>query len=87
MCVALTNYHIGILTLCKEDSIIKHNYYKRMTDKYCQAEAKRKANVQAQYKMRHARKKLVSNVLDKDNKNFEIPETANDNTTNQDHEE
>ena len=64
MCVALTNYHIGILPLRKEDRIIKHNYYKRMTDKYWQAEAKRKANVQAQYKTQRARKKLVSNVMD-----------------------
>ena len=87
MCVSLTNYHIGILPLCKEDCITKYNYYKPMTDKYWQAEAKRKANVQAQYKTRRARKKLVSNVLDKDNKNFEIPEAANDTTTNQDHEE
>ena len=45
MCVALTNYHIRILPLCKEDGIIEHNYYKRMTDKYWQAEATRKANV------------------------------------------
>ena len=50
MCVALTNYHIGILPLRKEDRVIKHNYYKRMMDKYWQVEAKRKANVQAQYK-------------------------------------
>ena len=50
MCVALTNYHIGILPLRKEDGVIEHNYYKRMTDEYWRAEAKRKANVQAQYK-------------------------------------
>ena len=87
MCVALTNYHIGILPLHKEYGIIKHNYYKRIMDKYWQAEAKQKANVQAQYKTRRARKKLVSNVLDQDNKNLEIPETANDHTTNQAHEE
>ena len=87
MCVALTNYHIGILPLRKEDRIIEHNHYKLMTDKYWQDEAKRKANVQVQYKTRCARKKLVSNVLDKDDNNFKIPETANDTTTNQDHEE
>ena len=50
ICVALTNYHIGILPLRKEDRVTKHNYYKRMTDEYWWAEAKRKANVQAQYK-------------------------------------
>ena len=50
MCVALTNYHIGILPLRKEDEVIKQNYYKRMTDEYRRAEAKQKANVQAQYK-------------------------------------
>ena len=87
MCLALTNYHIGILPLCKEDRIIKHNYYKQMMDKYWQAEAKRKANVQAQYKTRHARKKLVSNVMDKDDENFKILETTDDTTANQDHEE
>ena len=34
MCVALTNYHIGILLLQKEDGTIKQNYYKWMMDKY-----------------------------------------------------
>ena len=34
MCIALTNYHIGILPLRKEDGIIEHNYYKRITGKY-----------------------------------------------------
>ena len=43
--------------------------------------------VQAQYKTRHARKKLVNNVMDDDGKNFEIPEATNDSTSNQDHEE
>ena len=87
MCVALTNYPIGILPLRKEDRITKHKYYKRTTDKYWRAESKRKANVQAQYKTQLARKKLVSNVLDKDDNNFKIPDAANDTTTNQDHEE
>ena len=87
MCVALTNYHIGILPLRKEDGVIEKNYYKCMTDEYRRAEAKRKANVQAQYKTRRARKKLVNNVMDDDGENFEIPEATNDSTSNQDHEE
>ena len=71
----------------QEDGIIEHNYYKRMTDKYQQSEAKRKANVQAQCKTRRARKKLVTNVLDNNDENFEIPDTANDNTSNPDPKE
>ena len=85
--MALTNYHIGILPLRKEDGVIEQNYYKRMTDKYRWVEAKRKANVQAQYKTQCARKKLVNNVMDDNGKNSKIPEAKNDTASNQDHEE
>ena len=64
LCVALTNYHIGILPLRKEDGIIESNYYKRMIDEYRRADAKQKANVRAQYETKQARQRLVSELLD-----------------------
>ena len=87
MCVALINYQIGILPLQKEDRIIKQNYYKWMTDKYQRAKAKRKANVQAQYETKCARRKLVSSLLDNNKENFDIPKLVNDNTSNPDCED
>ena len=85
--VALTNYNIDILPLQKEDRIIKHNYYKRMMDEYQHAKAKWKANVQAQYETRRARKKLVNKLLDNNKENFEIPKSINDNTRDPDCED
>ena len=84
MCIALTNYHIGILLLCKEDRVIKQNYYKQMMDEYQWAEAKHKANVQVQYETKQARKKLVNDLLDNNKKSYDIPKSVDDNTSNLD---
>ena len=87
MCIALTNYHIGILPLLKEDSIIEKNYYKHMLDEYQQAEAKHKANVQTQYKTKQARKKLVNDLLDENKEAYDIPKSIDDNSSNSDCED
>ena len=84
VCIALTNCHIGILLLRKEDGIINKNYYKRTLDEYWQAEVKQKANVQAQYETKQARKKLVNDLLDGNKETYKIASPVDNNTSNSD---
>ena len=58
-----------------------------MSDEYQWAEAKHKANVQAQYETKQARKKLVNELLDDNKEAYDIPKSIDDNTSNLDCED
>ena len=86
LCVALTNYHVTILPLCKEDGIIKTNYYKRMMDEYNRLQRKRKMSVRAQYEQKRARQRMVNELLDDAQEAHDIAGPVEDDPGNPDRE-
>ena len=86
MCVALTNYHVTILPLRKEDGIIETNYYKRMNDEYNRIERKRKMLVRAHYEKKQARQNLVNELLEDAQEAQDIAGPVEDDPGNPDRE-
>ena len=62
-CVVLKNYHVNILSLRKEDGIIKTNYCKRMNDKFNCIKIKHKPSVKAHYEKKQARQRIENELL------------------------
>ena len=65
-CVGLTNYHISLMPLRREDGAVKRNYNRRLYDQKKQAEKKRKAQQENSRAMRRARLEANARSVDSD---------------------
>ena len=65
-CVGLTNYHIELMPLRREDGAVKRNYQRRLYDQKKQAEKKRKAQQENSRAMRRARLEANARAVDED---------------------
>ena len=65
-CVGLTNYHISLMPLRREDGAVERNYNRRLYDQKKQAEKKRKAQQENSRAMRRARLDANAQSVDED---------------------
>ena len=66
MCVGLTNFHIDLMPLRREDGRFERNYERRLIDEAIQAEKKRKAKVDQYKATKRARASLADRTFGAD---------------------
>ena len=66
MCVGLTNYHISLMPLRKEDGVVEANYRQRLLDQWKRATRKRKAQQEHSRATTRARSNATAETMESD---------------------
>ena len=72
MCVGLTNYHISLMPLRRDDGKVERNYERRLLDEKAKAEAKKKAQRENDRALRRARTQATARAVAEDEDLLEI---------------
>ena len=72
MCVGLTNFHIGLMPLRRDDRNVHRNCERRLIDEALQAEKKRKSKIEHDRATKRARASLAAHTFGEEGELLDI---------------